>query len=279
MKQTSLHNKALTVKNKIAAEQHIKVEKFRQGTRVTEPHKHKNYFEIVYLAEGSGQHTIDTREYDIKPPVVFFIRKEQVHHWKILSEPDGYVMILKKSFIDRSLDGELKLLLIKISVHNCLYLSDSATITQLFGLLAEEYKTGHENAFPITEGLLKALLAKILETAKPAGNDKPAKSDLYQQFHELLSRDKIIKNKVAHYAGLLSTTPQNLNAACRKAVNQPAAQVLSDFIVSEAKRLLLYTDSTVSEISFHLAFKDPSHFVKYFKRFTGVTPQSFRSVI
>jgi len=52
--------------------------------------------------------------------------------------------------------------------------------------------------------------------------------------------------------------------------------VLSEFIISEAKRLLLYTDNTIAEISFLLDFNDPSHFVKYFKRKTGQTPLSFR---
>ena len=87
-----------------------------------------------------------------------------------------------------------------------------------------------------------------------------------------------IKNNVAHYAGLLNTTPQNLNATCRKAVNQPAAEVLADYIISEAKRLLIYTNNTVSEIAFELNFNDPSHFVKYFKRYTGLTPKAFRSM-
>ncbi|SEO54184.1 Helix-turn-helix domain-containing protein [Niastella yeongjuensis] len=78
------------------------------------------------------------------------------------------------------------------------------------------------------------------------------------------------------YAGQLNTTPQNLNAACRKAVDQASAEVLAEFITSEAKRLLLYTNNTVSQIAGTLDFIDASHFIKYFKRITGQTPQSFR---
>ncbi|MGH2565351.1 MAG: helix-turn-helix domain-containing protein, partial [Ginsengibacter sp.] len=37
------------------------------------------------------------------------------------------------------------------------------------------------------------------------------------------------------------------------------------------------TDNTVSEIAFQLNFTDSSHFVKYFKRYTAKTPQTFRN--
>ncbi|MDW7690808.1 helix-turn-helix domain-containing protein [Flammeovirgaceae bacterium SG7u.111] len=81
---------------------------------------------------------------------------------------------------------------------------------------------------------------------------------------------------MAHYAELLHTTPQNLNTICRKESNKSATDILSSFIISEAKRLLLYTGMSVTEIAYSLNFKDNSHFTKYFKRNTGVTPNSFR---
>jgi AraC family transcriptional regulator, transcriptional activator of pobA len=92
------------------------------------------------------------------------------------------------------------------------------------------------------------------------------KSDLFQAFIQLLTTDNGIKNKVAYYAHKLNTTPQNINAACQKSIQKPATEVLSEFVLNESKRLLLYTDKTISEIVFALEFADPSHFVKYFKK-------------
>jgi hypothetical protein len=31
------------------------------------------------------------------PESVFFVRKEQIHYWELDSEPEGYVVILKKN--------------------------------------------------------------------------------------------------------------------------------------------------------------------------------------
>jgi AraC-like DNA-binding protein/quercetin dioxygenase-like cupin family protein len=269
-------SKQLTVKDKIEIEMLIKITSFKKGIRTTLPHKHNNYFEIVYLSQGSGYHYIDLNKYSITPPVMFFVRQEQVHYWEINTEPEGYVVIIRKSFIEKSLDSELKSLLTKISSECCLQLSDTSTIEKLLALLTEENNTRGISSLHVTEGLLKSLLAKVLEVSKPITNKQDHKSDLFQAFIQLLSADNGIKNKVAYYAKKLNTTPQNINAACQKSIQKPAAEILAEFVLNEAKRLLLYTGKTVSEISFALEFTDPSHFVKYFKKIVGCTPQSFR---
>ena len=267
----------LSVKDKSGGVSHLKVASFRKEVRKTAPHKHNNYFEIVYLSAGKGYHLIDHQHYEVNPPVIFFIRREQIHGFDLQQdvEPAGFVLIVKKPFIDNSVDGELKTLFSKASNYACVYLDKADTIQQLFELLDTENETGN---VPVTEGLLKALLAKVLEAALPIGEPAATKkTSLYQAYLELLITGKPVKNQVAYYADLLNTTPQNLNAVCRKAANQSAADLLADFIINEAKRLLLYTHNTVAETAFALDFKDASHFIKYFKRFTGLTPQIYRN--
>lgn len=46
--------------------------------------------------------------------------------------------------------------------------------------------------------------------------------------------------------------------------------------VNEAKRLLLFTDKSLSDISMHLAFSSQSHFQTVFKKITGKTPLGYR---
>jgi AraC family transcriptional regulator, transcriptional activator of pobA len=221
------------IKDKIETGKVIKAAPFKKDIRKTSPHKHNNYFEIIYLSKGSGYHYIDLGKYDVAPPVMYFIRQEQVHYWQLETEPEGYVIIIKKAFIEKSLDNELKSLLTKISNQYCLQLTDNKTIEKLLQLLTEEIEMDDENAFNITEGLLKSLVAKVLQVSQPIINTAEIKSDLYHSFTELLSTDGGIKNKVSFYAEKLNTSPQNLNAACRKAVNQTAAGILSGFVLSE----------------------------------------------
>lgn len=107
----------LLINNKIEGDKVIKIAPFKKDIRKTTPHKHNNYFEIIYLSKGSGYHYIDLNKYAITPPVMFFVRQEQVHYWKITSEPEGYVVIIRKSFFEKVLMVDLNHCLHKSAVN------------------------------------------------------------------------------------------------------------------------------------------------------------------
>lgn len=264
----------LEIKDKTGQNEGLKVAPFRKNIRKTSPHKHNNYFEIIYLTKGKGSHTIDTKEYQIKTPVIFTIRKEQVHFWDIKSEPEGFVILIKKSFIDDCLDKEIKHLISELSSQNHLLPKDDSSVA-IFKILQKEHVGKDPSNRTLIDGLLKALLSKLLEAVSP-NSSRLVNNSIFHKYVDLLNQEKTLTNKVKHYAKLLNTTPQNLNAICRREAEQSATEILSKHIINEAKRLLLYTDFTVSEITNKLDFKDNSHFSKYFKRLVGNTPTGFR---
>lgn len=264
----------LEIKDKTTQSEGIKIAPFKKHIRKTSPHKHNSYFEIIYLTKGSGLHTIDTTEFKIKTPILFTIRKEQVHFWDIKTEPEGFVIIIKKSFIENCLDKEIKRIISDLSAHQCLFPKDTVA-DDIFNLLLKEFNEKETLKHPIIDGLLKALLGKLLESAKPTANNT-TKNSTFKQFIDLLNQEKKLTNSVNYYAQLLNTSSQNLNTICRKHAGQSATEVISLHIINEAKRFLLYTDFSVNEITHKLDFKDNSHFTKYFKRHVNLTPNQFR---
>lgn len=287
----------LPVKDKSGGRVSLKMAPFKSAIRRTDPHRHNGYLELIYLTAGEGVHIIDGRRYVVAPPVLFVIRRDQVHYWELTTPGEGYVLIIRKEYVNGSGDGRLRSLLASISGYSCLPLEANASVERLWAVLLDELEPGRlpersEGPAPVArvevpsssievlpdigESVLKALLGKIIELARPSVKPVRDSGGLYEQFLHLLEDNRALKRTVGYYAGLLHTTPQNLNNACRKSVDRPATEVLGDFLMSEAKRLLLYTNGSVAEISFELDFKDPSHFVKYFKRMAGRTPQAFR---
>lgn len=263
----------IQLKNKITSKKPIKIEEFRKNVRKTKPHKHNKYIELIYFTGGSGHHTIDHQKIEIRSNMLFVVRKDQVHFWDIKSEPSGYVLLLKDDFFEGCTDISIKQLFTKISAYPYLFPKGKKTIKQLFQLLVNENIEDSIDGNLIVEGLLKSLLVKLLQVEE---GTKIKHVGYYSKFIDLLYNQNNFHNKVEDYANLLNTTPQNLNASCRKESNQSAYEIISDFIIGEAKRLLIYTDLAISEISYSLLFKDNSHFSKYFKRNVGVTPKEFR---
>ncbi|MEC4094753.1 helix-turn-helix domain-containing protein [Myroides odoratimimus] len=261
----------IAIKNKIETRTLMKVSPFKQEIRKTNPHKHNNYFEIIYLSEGTGSHTIDQNVFSITTPTIFFIRKEQVHFWDITSKPKGFVLLLKKEFLQTSLDYKLRDLLSQLSHFTCLKINETQGINTLFQLLVSE------KDFTVKEGVLKALLAKIIATSIPFSSSVN-KNDTASLFQDFLKQTDNLHSSVAYYAKKIGISPQNLNAICRKTFKQPASEILAEHIIDEAKRQLLYSENSISEIAYNLNFSDSSYFTKYFKRYVGTTPKVFREL-
>ncbi|WP_099370094.1 AraC family transcriptional regulator [Sphingobacterium sp. 1.A.5] len=266
----SKNSKIIEVKNKLEAQRLLKVAAFDQNKIVTKPHKHNGYLEIVFLSSTNGKHSVDGRESIVKTPCLLIIRKDNVHHWELENPVKGYVVLLKKMFVDQSLDFELAKLIDELVEFDTIYLKDSIFFESLLSILEFEMNKTSQ------EGLLKALLAKALESTDHSKKSKTSQNSLYANFCELLNENPRVLNHVAYYASLLNTSPQNLNASCKKNTNLTASEVLAGYIIKEAKRLLFYTSNSISEIAFQLGFSDKSNFSKYFKRYSGVTPSEFK---
>jgi YesN/AraC family two-component response regulator len=55
--------------------------------------------------------------------------------------------------------------------------------------------------------------------------------------------------------------------------------MIQERIILEAQRLLLYSNLNINQVGYRLGFDDASYFVKYFKKYTGVSPSEFKKSI
>lgn len=270
MKTKKEINNSIEVKDKLNSGKLIKIVEFDNSKHNTNPHRHNGYLEIVYLFATEGVHYIDGAEWKIQTPCVLVIRKDNVHHWQLEQPVKGFVVLLKKEFIEQSLDLELKHWVEKIVKYDFIKLANSKIINQILEILSKEQNT------TVLEGLFKALLAKTFEESYELNELIKSNSNIYTQFITLLQEETTIINNVTHYASLLNTSSQNLNAACKKNTNLSASEILASHIIKEAKRLIYYTNNTISEISYKLGFSDKSNFSKYFKKHTGDSPKQYK---
>lgn len=265
--------KTIEVKDKFNSPKLLKVAPFDNRKVKTTAHRHNGYLELVLLTNTSGIHCKDDQQWAVKAPCVLVIQKDDTHYWELAPPVEGYVLLLKKDFVTTSLDAALALLVQQVSAVDIIYLSESEALSSLFALLC------HDESFAFQEAVLKAILTKILESKHYSTNKDTATLTTFQKLISLLQADLNFVNSVSYYANLLHTSPQNLNAICKKYGEVSASQLIATHIIKEAKRLLLYTDNTVAEVGFKVGFSDKSNFSKFFKRQVGITPSEFRAAL
>lgn len=101
-------------------------------------------------------------------------------------------------------------------------------------------------------------------------------SQRFIHFHQLVETHFTEWSHVSEYAHYLNCTEKTLTRASIEATGISAKAFISARMILEAKRLLVHTDQSVSQISEYLNFKEATHFSKFFKRETGYTPSDFR---
>lgn len=78
------------------------------------------------------------------------------------------------------------------------------------------------------------------------------------------------------YANLLCITPNYLNKIITRHLGISSKQYILNRAINEAKRLLVYTSLSITEISERLHFNTTSYFVRLFRKNAGCTPSQFR---
>ena len=79
------------------------------------------------------------------------------------------------------------------------------------------------------------------------------------------------------YADLQNITSRHLTSMVKSVTGKTASQVISEFVMNEAKILLQSTDKTVMQIADDLNFGDSYTFSHYFKRNQGESPALYRT--
>lgn len=228
------------------------------------PHRH-SFYSMVWLTEGSGFNVIDFEEFEIKPSRIFTVSPKQVHNWSYSLDSRGYFIIIAEHFAkELNIDFHSPFLDIPASYKNL--------IEEIVKRLAADCQSAENSNRRDKIGIayLYSLLSK--------DQIKPASSAVINDFKRLISETYETSGSMEQYATRLNLSTNDLNQICQEATGLTPKQLQLDMKITEARRLLLYSELNASEIAYKLGFDDSSYFSRIFKRKTGLSPTAFRQM-
>lgn len=250
---------------------------------VLNPHRH-NYFELFWIEKGGGSLSVDFDTYEIKPPMILLFSPGRVHAWNPSETPAGFVIRFGADFFasDSQDTAELSEMHIFYSIGGdpVLYLDgeQNGQFEILTRAVFREFCVEDlERATALRSYLRLWLICakRIAEQKRPQQNQTTA-FYLTRRFLTLVEQDYQKNLSVKDYAGRLKVSAAHLSATVKQNMNKTAGAIIHERLLIEAKRLLLYSELTVSDIAFHLNFEDPSYFARFFRKHNGSTPTDFR---
>jgi AraC family transcriptional activator of pobA len=249
---------------------------------ITTPHKHDFYITVLFT-KGHGKHEIDFNTYDIKPGAVFMLSPGQAHNWTLSKNIDGYIFFHSAEFFDMEFT--------EVKVENypffnsyqavpMVYLSKKALakVRLLFAEIQTEYVDERLMKFRKIRSLINEVYIELSRVYIPKHETKTKNKNYLlklQKFEQLLDKNyKTIKSP-AWYASQMAITEKHLNRICKECLNKTTTEVISNRIVVEAKRLLILSNFSITQIADELGYNDNSYFTRSFKKNAGITPALF----
>lgn len=246
------------------------------------PHRH-SFYHLVYFSQGAGSFTIDFEQFDIAPGLLYFMVPGQVHTWDFEPGIDGYIVNfseqLLQSFFQQGHHLDQFPFFSGTATEGVVTLGPEAShAATLLGQLAAEVAGGGHYSRQLITAQLMWLLVLAARVAQPQ-HAHPAiqqQAIVLHHFRRLVEQHYAYKRLPKEYAAMLYITPNHLNALCQDLLGKQAGVVIRDRVLLEAKRMLASGGMSVAEIAGLLHFEDNSYFGRFFKKYTGSTPEDFR---
>jgi len=250
---------------------------------IDEVHKH-TFYEILWVDEGSSRQTIDFQSYDLRPKSLFFISPGQVHEFESWQGLKGGTIMFTEGFFLQNQQNKDKLFELNFldnvyfNPNLLLQCNDYTTFRNYIDLLVAEKKRAIPNE-EILQSLLHILLLQVQRSIESNENINTTKRNiiLFKQFKNLLESNFTRALTSSYFADKLNITQHHLNRIVKEITDKTTTEVIKARTVLEAKRLLIFTDLSVSEIALKLNYFDSSYFSKIFKSETGKTPVEFKT--
>lgn len=133
------------------------------------------------------------------------------------------------------------------------------------------------------EGIMRHLYAVFLYELKNfldlSSADATVSRRLEEQyitFLKLLPANFAQHHDIPFYADAIGITPIYLSRIVRKLSGRTVVDHINDLLMREAKMLLKFTGTSITQIADRLHFADTASFSRFFSRMAGISPRQYR---
>lgn len=247
-------------------------------------HLHTDLFQIFIIDKGEGVLIQDNTRIKLEAPCILLIPTNTFHGFEFQSDINGEVFTISEQFIETIFKNTPLILLELNKAQQYSFYKDNQGVAD-FMYLKDKIIQEITESNPYKQISLQSLFQLFfigLYRLKNSINDSKELSNnrtlgYFHAFQKLIKKTLPESKLIKEYASELRITPVHLNRICQTLVQKSALQVVHEYCITEAKKYLLYTSYSISEVSYLLHFKDPAYFSRLFKKQTGFSPNAFRA--
>lgn len=247
------------------------------------PHTHPDHMQVLLVKSGGGAIRMEERVMPIPTPGILVIPAGIVHQIDFDPGTDGFVVTAALGCLKAASAPDPRLL--KAAERPAVYPLEGTGVS--IPAVIDTFEWLHREFIWSAPGRRTAIMAQYMRLLVVilrlnVSHDDPVIAapdrdyDLLVRYRALLEEHFRNERSLAFYASDLAVTHARLNAACKARAGKTASDLLYERIVIEAKRYLIYTESSVAQVAHLTGFDDPAYFNRFFTRRVGLSPGAFR---
>lgn len=249
-------------------------------------HRHDSFFQLHFITKGQVKVFLDDALFYCNAPAFFLTPPSVPHSFITTPDCEGYVLTVHQSLIWPLLQNQLKIkqldpLCIQYTqLTDPQYQNDVIQIQDYLDKIKTNFSEVHDFRELTLNNLLNLIfihLVKLSHLNQSVPTKMSSDLQIFRKFSYLIEQHFSEHWALSQYAKILAITEMRLNEICNRIANTSSKKLIHDRMMQEAKRMIIHTDNSISNICYQLGFKDPGYFSRFFQRHSGMSPSNFRS--
>jgi AraC-like DNA-binding protein len=257
-------------------------------THCSRPEHTHSYFELVYIVSGKGRQYINNNRFEYYQGHIFLITPQDSHHFDIES-PTKFLFIrfneiyLKENQAPPEMRKRMDFILNNASHQpGCILKvnTDKAPIDTIIQSIISETETpGILSDFLISQYIntLLVIVARNIASGLPDKVEENANAKALEILRyiqqNILKPEKLKAAEISRHFGI---SENYLGRFIKKQTGETMQQYIANYKMSLIENRLIHSDMRIIELAGEFGFSDESHFIKTFKKNTGMNPTAFR---
>ncbi|HEX2617526.1 MAG TPA: helix-turn-helix domain-containing protein [Flavobacteriales bacterium] len=246
----------------------------------------RRQFNLIYLLlDGEHDVQLGAERRWLKPNDLVIVPESMVYASAHIRACKGYCIHFRTEFMRAAVHTPLasEFPFLDPEAEHIVNVTDEerALLERTFRDIIDEHGRAQQEKDHVLRDLLHILLLRVREIHRPHAQRLRESATrgavIAAHFKRLVEQHFITERSVARYAEMLYITPKHLADVVKRETGRTPREVIDNTLLLEAKVLLGSTDHTASRIAHELRFTDQSHFGRFIKQHTGLSPAALRA--
>ena len=239
-------------------------------------HRHETFFQILQIRTGEGDALFGRDRLRLTPGTIVTVPPGIVHGFRFSHDLNGQVITMLATRVSARPPCLMRfmarpgLFRVEPDAEGDYLMATLDRMEQELALHFEPRTALLEACLDVFLTLAASRIGSSDDASESAGRDRLARLNVLVGAHYRQHRP------AAFYAEALGISITHLNRVTRSGAGKSFQQLLTDRLMTEARRNLVFSLLSVQQIAYELGYADPAYFSRTFLRATGETPGAFR---